>query len=165
MNSSNNPMRCRGEMIPRDGTVETLEVFRMGIWSAATRRRFSRWPACRPARARSAPEFMQADTGSRSTATSRLRKAAMTSAPPTDFQSQRDCVFQPRVARDELPWVRRAKHPQPQPGLRPSPLFSSHSAATPSGLYSLFHFPQGSSFLATLGFMSESLWDSPSFWG
>src|SRR5438309_1115710 len=26
-------------------------------------------------------------------------------APYTDFQSQRDCVFQPRVARNELPWV------------------------------------------------------------
>src|SRR5258708_30127457 len=49
-------------------------------------------------------------------------------------------------------------------GLRPCPLFSSRSAATLSGLYSLCRFPQGSSFLATLGFVSESLWDSPSFW-
>ena len=31
-------------------------------------------------------------------------------------QSQRDCVLQPRVARNELPWVRRAQHPQPQRG-------------------------------------------------
>ncbi len=52
------------------------------------------------------------------------------------------------------------KHPPTPKGLRPCPLFRSHGAATLSGLYSLSRFPQGSSFLATLGFVSESLWDS-----
>src|SRR5947207_4527480 len=56
-----------------------------------------------------------------------------------------------------------AKHPQPQRGCGPCPFFSSQDAATLSGLYSLCYFSQGSSFLATLGFGSESLWDSPSF--
>src|SRR2546429_8045018 len=33
-----------------------------------------------------------------------------------DVQSQRDCVLQPRVARNELPWVRRITATQPQRG-------------------------------------------------
>src|SRR6266404_1562576 len=49
-------------------------------------------------------------------------------------------------------------------GLRPFPLFSSHDAATASGFHSFSRFPQGSSFPVTLGFVSESLWDSPPFW-
>src|SRR2546430_336033 len=37
-------------------------------------------------------------------------------------------------------------------------------AATPLGLFVFRHVPQGSSFLATLGFEPESLWDtSPQF--
>src|SRR5882762_2857909 len=45
-------------------------------------------------------------------------------------------------------------------GLRLFPLFRRQVAATLSGLYSSWAFPQGSSFLATLGFEAESLWDS-----
>ena len=33
-----------------------------------------------------------------------LPAAPEDAAPDTHLQSQRDCVFQPRVARDELPW-------------------------------------------------------------
>src|SRR6266571_7330214 len=32
------------------------------------------------------------------------------------WQSQRDCVFQPKVARNELPWVTVCKWIQPQRG-------------------------------------------------
>jgi hypothetical protein len=32
------------------------------------------------------------------------------------FQSQRDCVHQPRVARDELPWEIVERNSQPQRG-------------------------------------------------
>ncbi|SRR5258708_5709285 len=52
------------------------------------------------------------------------------------------------------------KCPATPTGLRPCPLFSSQGAATLSGLNSSSTFPQGSSFLATQGFVSESLWDS-----
>src|SRR2546429_4608335 len=40
-------------------------------------------------------------------------------------------------------------------GLRPSPFSPSHGVATLSGLYSLSRGPQGSSSLATLGFVSN----------
>jgi hypothetical protein len=75
-------------------------------------------------------------------------------------QSQRDCVSQPRVAK--LPWVTVQKTSSTATRLR---LFRSHSprdtcAATPLGLLALFWASQGSSFLATLGFGTESLWDS-----
>jgi hypothetical protein len=36
------------------------------------------------------------------------------------FQSQRDCVLQPRVARNELPWEIVGRDSQPQTGLWPS---------------------------------------------
>src|SRR2546423_3754473 len=42
-------------------------------------------------------------------------------------------------------------------GLRRHWVFPSHGAATLSGLYSSSSFPQGSSLLATLGFVPESL--------
>ena len=42
--------------------------------------------------------------------------ASVLSARYADPQSQRDCVSQPRVARNELPWVRPEKDPQPQRG-------------------------------------------------
>src|SRR6266568_5911840 len=76
--------------------------------------------------------------------------------PPAVRQSQRDCVVQPRVARNELPWVpgRVAFNPN---GVAP-PLCCR--AVTPLGLFAFGHVSQGSSFLATLGFESESLWDS-----
>ena len=71
-------------------------------------------------------------------------------------QSQRDCVIQPRVARHELPWVAGRLV------FNPNGVASRFlgRAATPLGLISFATFSQGSSFLATLGFWTESLWDS-----
>src|SRR6266404_2695333 len=72
-------------------------------------------------------------------------------------QSQRDCVLQPRVARNELPWVNRPTSFSTPTALRhiavlqPQPRWG---CADQGGL------TQGSSFLATLGFGPESLWDS-----
>src|SRR6266567_8942975 len=54
------------------------------------------------------------------------RKAAEDSAPYTHFQSQRDCVLQPRVARDELPWGKSARECPTLKGLwRAPPLYPS----------------------------------------
>ena len=83
----------------------------------------------------------------------------------THLQSQRDCVLQPRVARHELPWVRIRKTPSTPTGLRrcsprPNPArlkrHNSFGVEVPTRTVT-----QGSSFLATLGFEAESLWDSP----
>ncbi len=83
---------------------------------------------------------------------------ALERARATCGQSQRDCVLQPRVARDELPWGRRRELSQPQRGCG---WLGHEEAATPLGLgKSRFTFTQGSSFLATLGFGPESRWDS-----
>ena len=49
-------------------------------------------------------------------------------------------------------------------GVAAIPVVPSPNAATLSGLYSLSPHPQGSSFLATLGLVPESLWDSISLW-
>ena len=72
------------------------------------------------------------------------------------IQSQRDCVCQPRVARNELPWVAADSDPNPN-GV--ASRFQG-LATTPLGLFGLAAMSQGSSFLATLGFRPESLWDS-----
>src|SRR5262245_44246362 len=40
--------------------------------------------------------------------------AASYPVPYTHFQSQRECVLKPRVARDELPWAGRIGDSQPQ---------------------------------------------------
>src|SRR6267154_2717193 len=72
------------------------------------------------------------------------------------LQSQRDCVFQPRVARNELPWV--AVDSETNPNGVASRFHGL--ATTPLGLFGLAAMSQGSSFLATLGFRPESLWDS-----
>src|SRR3989442_682556 len=93
------------------------------------------------------------------------------------LQSQRDCVLQPRVARNELPWVTRLRCSNPervasvpqveftnkQVGaisltLRVllTQLSQPQGAATLSGLCRSSSFSQGSSFLATLGFVPES---------
>ena len=72
------------------------------------------------------------------------------------LQSQRDCVIQPRVARNELPWVTVRMESNPN-GVAAR---AWHPAATPLGLFSVVHISQGSSFLATLGSEQESLWDS-----
>jgi len=71
-------------------------------------------------------------------------------------QSQRDCVVQPRVARNELPWVKD------QEIFNPNGVVSRRNerAATPLGLSSFGRNSQGASFLATLGYGMASLWDS-----
>ena len=71
-------------------------------------------------------------------------------------QYQRDCALQPKVARDELPWVTE------RPVFNPNGVVAGDSecAATPLGLWADSAVSQGSSFLATLGFVTESLWDS-----
>ena len=71
-------------------------------------------------------------------------------------QSQRDCVAQPRVARNELPWVTAGRIFNPNRVVSRLP----HRAATPLGLWTCDALSQGSSFLATLGFEPESRWDS-----
>jgi hypothetical protein len=73
-------------------------------------------------------------------------------------QSQRDCIHQPRVARNELPWVDCKRHSQPQRGC----IFFTPTGYNPFRVDDIrFTISQGSSSLATLGYMMESLWDSP----
>src|SRR6266568_391397 len=87
-------------------------------------------------------------------------KAPACPAPYPHLQSRRDCVTQPRVARNELPWVKRPMIHNPNGvaawfyfrGRRPQPF---------QGCLRWRPFSQGSSFLASLGFIAESLWDSP----
>ena len=82
-------------------------------------------------------------------------------------QSQRDCVLQPRVARDELPWVTVGMVFNPNGVVSSGP----RRCRNPVGVgCSLPDDSQGSSCLppslrcgaarATLGFAPESLWDS-----
>ena len=72
-------------------------------------------------------------------------------------QSRRDCVLQPRVARNELPWVDGVGSEQPQRGCGQG-VATGHN---PVGVATCFDpVSQGSSFLATLGFEPESRWDS-----
>ena len=92
----------------------------------------------------------------------------------THLQSRRDCVLQPRVGRNELPWVMAACAPQllrscaintnntmPQ-SLRVG-LLIREVGATSSRLRGVVpEISQGSSLLATLGFIAGSLWDSRS---
>ena len=77
---------------------------------------------------------------------------------PAILQSQRDCVCQPKVARNELPWVAADSD------FNPNGVASRfHGVATTPlalGLFALAAMSQGSSFLAPLGFRPESLWDS-----
>ena len=74
------------------------------------------------------------------------------------FQSQRDCVTQPRVARNELPWVNGKRNFQPQRGC----ILFAPMGCNPFRVEDVwFTISQGSSFLATLGWRTESLWDSP----
>jgi hypothetical protein len=70
--------------------------------------------------------------------------------------SQRDCVLQPRVARNELPWENTPEiH-------NPNGVAARRRAddTTPLGLKTFCFVTQGSSCLATLGYAAESLWDS-----
>src|SRR6266702_159048 len=84
-----------------------------------------------------------------------MQRSRTTDAPAV-LQSQRDCVCQPRVARNELPWVAADSVSNPN-----GVVSRFHGlGATPLGLFRLATMSQGSSFLATLGFWPESLWDS-----
>jgi hypothetical protein len=79
-------------------------------------------------------------------------------SPPVVSQSQRDCVLQPRVASSELPWERGV-----QKASNPNGVAASSDDWRPQprwGWRLLVQFTQGSSLLATLGFETESLWDS-----
>jgi len=70
-------------------------------------------------------------------------------------ESQRDSSFQPRVASNELPWVTVGKVLNPN-GVASRGLPED---ATPLGLMRCIALSQGSSFLATLGYMIQSLRD------
>ena len=70
-------------------------------------------------------------------------------------ESQRDSGLTPRVARNELPWGRFENAPNPN-GVAARWL---QRDATPLGLKSSRPVTQGSSFLATLGWKTQSLWD------
>src|SRR6266436_732547 len=75
-------------------------------------------------------------------------------------ESQRDSATKPRVARNELPWDHAPGSTTTLKGLRPT---GTRSAARPQprwGCETPAAFTQGSSSLATLGFVAESLWDS-----
>ena len=71
-------------------------------------------------------------------------------------QSQRHCVLQPGVARNELPWETGPKANNPNGVVA---RLGKHDT-TPLGLKTNRAVTQGSSCLATPGFKSESPWDS-----
>jgi hypothetical protein len=78
--------------------------------------------------------------------------------PTNCVKSQRDCVTQPRVATKELPWVPGQKTLHNAEGVAAS---RERIGRNPFGVDVLFYrLSQGSSFVATLGWRLESLWDS-----
>jgi len=77
---------------------------------------------------------------------------------PVVLQSQRDCVLQPRVAESaRLPWEEGPVAVNPK-GVAASGEARWSQPLWGRGLRTMF--TQGSSRLATLGFETESLWDS-----
>lgn len=70
-------------------------------------------------------------------------------------ESQRDSGLKPRVARPELPWEEapQAHNPNGVAARR------RNRDTTPLGLKIGLAITQGSSFLATPGWMTQSLWD------
>ena len=70
-------------------------------------------------------------------------------------ESQRDSGLQPRVARNELPWESRPDTDNPNGVAAPL----GWRDATPLGLKNVRVPTQGSSFLATLGWRTQSRWD------
>ena len=70
-------------------------------------------------------------------------------------ESQRDSGSKPRVARNELPWETGPQANNPN-GVVSGPW---KRGATPLGLKTHPAAAQGSSFLATLGWTTQSLWD------
>ena len=71
-------------------------------------------------------------------------------------ESQRDSDQSHRVATKELPWESATSIANPN-GVAANP---SESAATPLGLNTAATMTQGSSFLTTLGWRTQSLWDN-----
>jgi hypothetical protein len=72
-------------------------------------------------------------------------------------QSQRDCVLQPRLRACELPWEIAQTISQPQGGYGRARVPRTQPRW---GLLLFARLTQGSSCLATLGFIAESFWDS-----
>ena len=70
-------------------------------------------------------------------------------------ESRRDSGAKPRVARNELPWEKRVATNNPN-GVAARWWLRD---TTPSGLKTVRTPTQGSSFLATLGWRPQSLWD------
>ena len=126
--------------------------------------------------ARPGRSSVQLVTGQLKTDTQPLLEVAAPgdAAPYKHLQSRRDCVLQPRVARNELPWVMATCAPQ----LRRSCAINRNDACHKPCVWDLIirgvgatswrlrgwtpEVSQGSSLLATLGFIAESLWDSRS---
>jgi len=80
--------------------------------------------------------------------------------PPAVRQSQRDCVFSPGLRGTSYPGCQVVWVPTPRAKGVVSPFPAEPQPRWPLGLFAFGHLSQGSSFLATLGFESESLWDS-----
>src|SRR5258708_36982884 len=97
-------------------------------------------------------------------APSAARVRPMKPAPYTHFQSRRDCVLQPRVARNELPWEIVPRYANPERvAATVCCTEQGNTGRNPFRVDASLRLPtQGSSFLATLGFVPESLWDSSS---
>ena len=73
----------------------------------------------------------------------------------SEVEFQRDSILQPRVARHELPWETVSLPHNPN-GVATD---CWRIDATPLGLKTISAKTQGSSCLATLGFMTQSPWD------
>jgi hypothetical protein len=82
-------------------------------------------------------------------------------SPTVTRESQRDSVLQPRVARNELPWVMASQPFQPQRGCGPLVSFLAPNVChNPVGVDPHdSSSTQGSSCVATLGCLAQSLWD------
>ena|SRR5213593_4449568 len=77
------------------------------------------------------------------------------------LQSQRGCVHEPRVARNELPWVIVIYISQPQRGCGECRAQTETEWPQPRCGWKFFaDGTQGSACRATLGFVTESRWDS-----
>ena len=143
--STGAPAIGRASLVRRQGPILPLP-------SAADPQ--SRASSCAVARPRSRQRLECGDSSPLSTLreatnVSSVPKVLTNPAPYTQFQSERDCVCQPRVARNELPWVGPVRSINPEGVEHRS---EQILAATPLGLIPTGTFSQGCSFLATLGF-------------